>query len=136
VSAAASAPPPPAGSNAPLSIVPGGETAPASPPRTRVAAAPTPVASTGTAAASAGGGYAVQVTSQRSEAEAQASFRELQAKYPNQLSGRQPIIRRADLGDKGTYYRALVGPFASAEEAAGLCSGLKASGGNCLVQKN
>jgi SPOR domain len=130
--------PPPAGSNAPLSIVPGGETAPAAAPRTRVAAAPTSIATGGTtaAAAASGGGYAVQVTSQRSEAEAQASFRELQAKYPNQLSGREPIIRRADLGDKGTYYRALVGPFASAEQAAGLCSGLKAAGGSCLVQKN
>jgi cell division septation protein DedD len=88
------------------------------------------------AAPSAGGGYAVQVTSQRSEGEAQNAYRALQAKYPNQLSGRPPIIRRADLGDKGTYYRALVGPFASAEEAAGLCSGLKAAGGNCIVQRN
>jgi cell division septation protein DedD len=82
------------------------------------------------------GGYAVQITSQRSEAEAQASFRELRAKYPSQLNGREPIIRRADLGAKGTYYRALVGPFASAEQAAEMCSGLKAAGGNCLVQKN
>ena len=39
-------------------------------------------------AAAAGGGYAVQVTSQRSEAEAQAAFRALQAKYPDQLGGR------------------------------------------------
>jgi cell division septation protein DedD len=97
------------------------------------------VASTSTvpaAAPSAGGGYAVQVTSQRSEGEAQTAFRTLQAKYPNQLGGRSPIIRRADLGDKGTYYRALVGPFSSAEQAAGLCSGLKAAGGNCIVQRN
>lgn len=78
----------------------------------------------------------MQVTSQRSEAEAQASFRELRAKFPNLLGGREPIIRRADLGAKGTYYRALVGPFASAEQAAEMCSGLKAAGGNCLVQKN
>ena len=78
----------------------------------------------------------MQVTSQHSEAEAQASFRELRAKFPNQLNGREPIIRRADLGAKGTYYRALVGPFASVEDAAGLCSGIKAAGGNCIVQKN
>jgi cell division septation protein DedD len=91
---------------------------------------------TGVSAPASGGRYAVQITSQRSEAEAQASFRELRAKFPNQLNGREPIIRRADLGDKGTYYRALVGPFASMEEAAGLCSGLKAAGGNCIVQKN
>jgi cell division septation protein DedD len=88
------------------------------------------------APASAGGGYSVQVTSQRSEAEAQSAFRSLQAKFPAQLSGREPIIRRADLGDKGTYYRALVGPFASAEQAAGICSGMKAAGGNCIVQRN
>jgi hypothetical protein len=85
---------------------------------------------------SGGNGYSVQVTSQRSEGEAQSAFRALQAKYPNQLSGRAPIIRRADLGDKGTFYRALVGPFASAEEAAALCSGLKAAGGTCIVQRN
>jgi len=88
------------------------------------------------AAAGSAGGYSVQVTSQRSEVEAQASFRELKAKFPSQLNGREPIIRRADLGEKGTYYRALVGPFASMEAAAGMCSGLKAAGGNCIVQKN
>jgi cell division protein FtsN len=52
------------------------------------------------------------------------------------LGGKQLIIRRADLGTKGTYYRALVAPFASAEEAARMCSSLKAAGGSCLVQKN
>jgi SPOR domain len=141
VTPAASAPAP-AGSNAPLSIVPGGQNeAGASAPRARAAPAPTAVASAAPVAAnmpapSPGGGYAVQVSSQRSEAEAQASFRELRAKFPNQLNGREPIIRRADLGAKGTYYRALVGPFASAEQAAEMCSGLKAAGGNCLVQKN
>ena len=83
-----------------------------------------------------GSGYAVQVASERSESRAQAAFRALQAKYPNQLSGRQPLIRRADLGAAGTYYRALVGPFASAEKAARLCSGLKAAGGNCIIRKN
>lgn len=125
--------------NAPLSIVPGGqpEVPAASPARTHAVAPPVAIASaTPEVVRSGSGRYAVQVTSQRSESEAQASYRELQAKFPHQLGGRQPIIRRADLGAKGTYYRALVGPFASAEEAASMCSGLKAAGGNCLVQKN
>ena len=78
----------------------------------------------------------MQLTSQRSQAGAQAAFRALQAKFPDQLNGREPILRRADLGDKGVYYRALVGPFASMEEAAGMCSSLKAAGGNCIVQRN
>jgi cell division septation protein DedD len=80
-------------------------------------------------------GYAVQVTSERSKNRAQSAFRALQAKYPNQLGGHQPIIRRADLGAAGIYYRALIGPFASAEKATKLCSALKAAGGNCIVQK-
>jgi cell division septation protein DedD len=83
-----------------------------------------------------GSGYSVQVTSERNESNAQAALAALQAKHANQLSGRQLIIRRADLGAKGTYYRVLVSPFASVEEAAGLCSRLKAAGGNCIVQRS
>jgi hypothetical protein len=128
---------PPTGPNAPMSIVPGadGETVALPPARTRMAeaSAAAPVA---LATPPSGGRYAVQVTSQHNEADAQASFQALRAKFPNQLGGREPIIRRADLGAKGVYYRALVGPFASMEQAAGVCSSLKAAGGNCLVQRN
>jgi cell division septation protein DedD len=92
---------------------------------------------TGTAAeASSGGGYAVQVASERSAADAHAVFRTLQAKFPNQLGGREPIVRRTDLGAEGIYYRVIVGPFASIEEAAGVCSTLKAAGGNCRVERD
>jgi hypothetical protein len=140
--AAAPTPPTPrtvvaaAGGGAPMSIMPTqGETAAAPPARTRTAAVQ-PVAPAPAPSPAASGGYAVQLTSQRSEAEAQSAFRSLAAKYPTQLGGQQPIIRQADLGSKGIYYRALVGPFASMEQAAGLCSSLKAAGGTCLVQKN
>jgi cell division septation protein DedD len=71
-----------------------------------------------------GGGYSVQVTSQRSEADAESSYKELQAKYPGQLASHHASIRRADLGEKGTYYRAMVGPFASAEAAAASSKGI------------
>ena len=112
----------------------------AEPNRAHLAAAPIAPAEANSAAAVTppvlGSGYAVQVTSERSESGAQAAFRALQAKYPNQLGGRQAIIRRADLGAAGIYYRALVGPFASAEKAAKLCSGLKAAGGDCVILKN
>jgi hypothetical protein len=133
-------PAPRAGANAPLSLVPGAQnSAPAAEPPRRVTRTEAPSAPVGTApraAAPSAGGYAVQITSQRSEAEAQAAFRELQAKFPGQLANRQPIIHRADLADKGTYYRAMVGPFGSSEAAASLCSSLKAAGGSCIVQKN
>ena len=124
--------------NAPLAIVPAQERArPPAASRTQVARTETsaPLA-TSAASARTQGGYSVQLTSQRSEADALAEFRALRAKFPNQLRDREPIIRRADLGEKGTYYRALVGPFASVEEATGLCSNLKAAGGACVVQRN
>jgi hypothetical protein len=130
---------PRAGGNAPLAIVPvaqGAAPAAEPPPRTRVARTEAPSAPVATAPAPAAGGYAVQVTSQRSEAEAQSEFKTLQAKFPGQLGNRQPIIHRADLAEKGTFYRALVGPFASSEAAAAMCSNLKAAGGSCIVQKN
>ena len=121
------------GGAVPMSIVPAqGDAAPAQPPRTRTAVASTAPSAT----PSAGGGSYAQVTSRRTEGEAQTEFRALQARFPAQLSGREPVIRRADLGEKGIYYRALVGPFASTEEAAQLCSSLKAAGQNCIVQRN
>lgn len=122
----------PAPSNAPLSLNPNAPAPRAAAPMRTASVAPTQLAST-TARA---GGYAVQVSSQRSEADAQAAFRGLQGKYPNQLGGRQMLIHKIDLGAKGTYYRAMVGPFASASEASHLCSSLKAAGGQCIIQRN
>jgi len=98
----------------------------------RTASAP---AAAPAASAPSSGGYAVQVSSQRSEADAQASYRALQGKFPAQLGSRQALIRRADLGDKGVYYRAVV-TVGNADEASQLCNALKAAGGQCIVQRN
>ncbi len=124
--------------NAPLSLSPDAPAAPGAraPMRTAAVAAPAPIARAAKPAAAASGSYAVQVSSQRSEADAQAAFRSLQAKFPNQLGGKQALIHKVELGEKGTYYRAMVGPFANANEASELCSGLKAAGGQCIVQRN
>ena len=135
---AAAPEPPRAARKAPLSLVPGSGSGSAAP----TGRAPMALASAASASApvaqpaSIGGGYDVQVTSQRSEGEAQTAFAELRTKFPGQLGGKDPIIRRADLGEKGIYYRAMVGPYRSLDEAAAMCSALKAAGGNCLVQRN
>jgi hypothetical protein len=117
--------------NGPLSLSP--DAPPARQMRTAAVSAPPPPAAQATHTA---GGYAVQVSSQRSEADAQAAFRGLQAKYPKILGGRQASIHKVELGAKGTYYRAMVGPFANANEATELCNGLRAAGGQCLIQRN
>jgi hypothetical protein len=135
----------PSDANGPLSIVPSSNdaaraaagsarTAPPARPVSVGKPAATKIASTSPAVS--GGGYAVQVSSQRNENEVQSSFRALQAKYPKLLGGHEPMVRRADLGEKGVYYRAMVGPFVSVEQANELCANLKAAGGNCIVQKD
>jgi len=122
-----------ANANAPISLAPQ-----ANPP---VAEAPTRVAATNPAqiapsGGGASGGYLVQVSSQRNEADAQASYRALQGKFPAVLGSRAPVIKRADLGEKGVYYRAMVGPFGSPDEASQFCGSLKSAGGQCVVQRN
>jgi len=135
----------PSDANGPLSIQPSSNdaattaagsarTAPSARPASVGKPAANKIASASPAAS--GGGYAVQVSSQRNENEVKSSFRALQAKYPKLLGGREPMVRRADLGAKGVYYRTMVGPFVSAEQANELCANLKAAGGNCIVQKN
>jgi cell division septation protein DedD len=81
------------------------------------------------------GGYVVQLTAQRSEADAQTSFRSLQVKYPV-LSGRQPLIRRKDQGERGIFFAAQIGPFGAKTDADQLCDQLKSAGGSCFVQRN
>jgi hypothetical protein len=118
--------------NAPLSLAPDSNPPPA-PTRsaaTRVASAPAAGGSNGN------GRYLVQVSSQRSEADAQAAFRNIKSKYSSVLGDRQPVIRRAELAGRGTYYRAMVGPFSTRDQAVQLCSSLKAAGGDCVVQAN
>lgn len=82
------------------------------------------------------GSYVVQVSSQKSEADAQASWQKLQAKYTNVLGNQQVSFKRVDLGDRGTFYRAMVGPFASRDQAYEMCQKLKTAGGECVVQRN
>jgi hypothetical protein len=121
-----------ASANSPLSLSPApGAPAPAAEPPARVAAVnPAP------AAAPSSGGFVVQVSSQKTEADAQASYKSLQGKFPNVLGSRAPLIKRADLGEKGVFYRAMVGPFSTRDEAVQVCTNLKTAGGQCVIQGN
>jgi hypothetical protein len=82
------------------------------------------------------GGYLVQLSAQRTEEEARSSFKVLAAKYASVFGDREPFIKRVTIPDKGTFYRANVGPFATQSEANHFCSNLKIVGGQCIVQKN
>ena len=128
-----------ASANAPMSLAPQGAPPAIIPePRSQVATnTPTQIAPSASATSGgAGGGYLVQVSSQRNEADAQASYKALQGKFPSVLGSPAPVINRADLGEKGVYYRAMVGPFGSPDEASQFCGSLKTAGGQCVVQRN
>lgn len=89
-----------------------------------------------TAPTASGGGYVVQVSSQKSPAEAQAAFQALQRKYASVLGSMKPSIRKVDLPDRGTYYRVRVGSWDSSNEAGAFCAKLKAAGGDCVISRN
>lgn len=80
------------------------------------------------------GSHLVQIGAFRSEAEADSQWTRLQGKLGDYLDGKSQDVERADLGDKGTFYRLRIGPFASADDAKTYCSGLKERGTDCLIK--
>jgi len=79
-------------------------------------------------------GVLVQISSQRSEDAARATYRDLQTRYPNILGKYDVNLQRADVPVRGTFYRVRVGPF-SAADAQRLCDDLKSAGGDCVLAK-
>jgi len=78
--------------------------------------------------------YVVQLGSKKDQTEALASFADMQQKYPTLLANYRPMVQKADLGSKGTWYRLRVGPIADKGTASKLCSQLKAQGqADCMV---
>ena len=81
-----------------------------------------------------GGDYVVQISARRSEQDALAAFSSLKSKYGSVLDGYRPLIQRADLGNKGIFYRLRVGPMQNKETATSVCTQLKSKGlPSCFV---
>ncbi|WP_102867722.1 SPOR domain-containing protein [Pseudovibrio exalbescens] len=81
------------------------------------------------------GTYVVQVSSVRSEQEAQGEIRALSNRFPTLMSGVDPVVVRADLGDRGIFYRVRI-PFSGSTSANQFCTDLKNAGGDCFVRRN
>jgi hypothetical protein len=81
-----------------------------------------------------GESWVVQLSAQKTEAEAQSAFRAMQTMY-SVLGGHVPLIRKKDRVGRGVFYAAQVGPLARAE-ANKLCESLKSAGGSCFIQKS
>lgn len=79
-------------------------------------------------------GFIVQVAARRNQSDALEAFANLQQKYPTILGAYRPLIQRADLGEKGVWYRLRVGPMNSKATASDVCKKLKAAGlKSCIV---
>jgi hypothetical protein len=55
-------------------------------------------------------------------------FADMQEKYGSVLQNKTPDVQEANLGERGTYHRLLVGPPGSRAQASTLCSELKSAG--------
>ena len=80
-------------------------------------------------------GWGVQLIGSPSQASALASFQQLQKSYKRLLESRQPLVIQSKVGTSGSWYRVRVATDSRAD-AEKLCSGLRAAGGTCLVQRN
>jgi cell division protein FtsN len=96
--------------------------------------APKPVAAPA-AKAAATGAYVLQIGAYTSQADADAAWRTYKAKHAALLTGYGPDVQKADLGDKGTWYRLRVAGFADHDVASSVCDRLKADGGACFLGK-
>ena len=85
-------------------------------------------------AAVAPGGYVMQIASLPSEAEAQKSYAALSKKFSSVLGGHGVDIQKAEIANKGTYFRVRI-PAGSREEAIALCERYRGAGGSCLVTR-
>ena len=79
------------------------------------------------------GKYGVQLAARSSVEEARALIDTMRAKYPSELGQQWATILPVSL-PKGMYYRVVIGPLASEQQASQLCSKLKAQGEECFIR--
>jgi len=79
--------------------------------------------------------YVVQIAAFRSEDDAQSDWRRFARSFPELASGRNADIQRADLGERGIYYRLRINGFATRDAANTYCQTLQARGQACMVAR-
>lgn len=105
--------------------------------RTRIAAAPPQAAPQLSESTGGSGNFFVQVGARNDQAAAMAAFATLQQKYASVLGNHSPSVVKADLGEKGVWFRLRVGPFESKSDAERLCEQLKGAGmKGCFARKD
>ncbi len=94
-----------------------------------------PMPATVKTVSTANGVFVLQIGAYKSQGDAEAAWKAYRSKHAALLSGISSDVQKADLGDKGVWYRLRVGSFADKDAAAALCDRLKAEGGACFPAK-
>ena len=87
----------------------------------------------GAGPALAAGDYFVQLASVRSDDSARQEWARLQKGHAELFDNLALDVQRADLGDRGIYYRIRIGPFPNRATAQDMCAQIKAAKFACLV---
>ncbi len=124
-----SAPPPPTAAAPPQKPAPPPQKAAPPPqkaqPPAQLAAAPP---------ATPSGRFVVQVAAMRSASQAQAYWTRLVDKHPQLLGNLKLDVQRADLGNRGIFFRVRAASFDTKAKASELCTALKSRGTDCIVK--
>lgn len=80
-------------------------------------------------------GTALHLASYYTEADALRGWTILEERHPAMLSGLEPLLRDADLGERGVFIRLLAGPVPSRAEADRRCRELTMDGAYCAPAK-
>jgi cell division septation protein DedD len=81
------------------------------------------------------GGYSIQLGAFKSESDAKAAWDKIIKRYTEALSGLKVFVERADLGDKGIFYRLKAGTVPNKSKAQELCDMMAKDKQPCFVAK-
>ena len=102
------------------------------PPTAAPVPTPTPAAAPPSAS---GSGLLVQLAAAKSEEGAMAEWNRIKAKHAALVGTLSPSVVRADLGERGVFFRLRAGMLPDKAAADALCAALTAEGNACLVVK-
>ncbi len=78
-------------------------------------------------------GYRIQFASYRTAAKAKAAWAKIMKAHGAIVDGLPPHTQRADLGQRGVYFRVQAGNFKTAGAARLICVKLKAKRQDCII---
>ncbi|MBM3564634.1 MAG: hypothetical protein FJX42_00785 [Alphaproteobacteria bacterium] len=94
-----------------------------------------PAAASSAEKAQAPSGYLIQIAAVREPERAEIEWNRLQRQHGEALGGLKLFVVRADLGDKGVFWRLRAGPFADEAAAKSRCADLAKRKVGCMTVK-